>query len=112
MKNQSSSLAGKIRPDRMAMFMRKAYGELSFDYEKLDGLLQEECWPEASKLAHKLKSVVVLVDLNGLLPPLRTIEAIELAEITLETSTVKACNNSDKVSANDPPAKVFAKILR
>lgn len=82
MKNQSGSLAGKIRPDRMAMFMRKAYGELSFDYEKLDGLLQDECWPEASKLAHKLKSVVVLVDLNGLLPPLRTIEAIELAEIS------------------------------
>ena len=66
----------------MAMFMRKAYGELSFDYEKLDELLQDECWPEASKLAHKLKSVVVLVDLSVLLPPLRTIEAINLAEIS------------------------------
>lgn len=66
----------------MAMFMRKAYGELSFDYEKLDELLQDECWPEASKLAHKLKSVVVLVDLSVLLPPLRTIEAINLTEIS------------------------------
>ena len=82
MKNQPNNLARKISPDRMAMFMRKAYGELSFDYEKLDELLQDECWPEASKLAHKLKSVVVLVDLSILLPPLRTIEAINLAEIS------------------------------
>ena len=45
-------------------------------YKRIIWLLQDECWPEASKLAHKLKSVVVLVDLNGLLPPLRTISCL------------------------------------
>lgn len=80
--DQTNNLTGKTRPDHLTRFMRKAYAEFSVDYEKLDTLLQDEYWPEASKLAHKLKSVVGLVELADQLPALRSIEAMDLAEIS------------------------------
>ena len=82
MNNQSNRLSTKISPDRLAIFMRKAVDELTRDYSRLDELIQDECWPEASKLAHKLKSVVTLLDLDSHLPSLRAIEAMELSKIS------------------------------
>ena len=54
--------------------MRKARLELAREYATLCLHLENQQWVEASKVAHQLKAIVKLLDMDELLPHLQTVE--------------------------------------
>jgi hypothetical protein len=76
-----NALGGRLNPQQVALFMRKAHAELAREYATLGSYLENQQWADASAIAHKLKAIVKLLGMDELLPYLQTIERAAIGNI-------------------------------
>lgn len=73
----NEKVAQKLTRTQWLMFMERAFPELMRDYESLQQTLQQHEWEQAKKLAHKLKGIVELLGMDGLLDDLLLIAQLD-----------------------------------
>lgn len=81
MRNQ---LPHKLSDAQWKAFLCKAFPELQQDYARLDECLMAQHWAEAKQLAHKLKGIVELLEMNELIDDLVTINSQAFGQVEVE----------------------------
>lgn len=76
------SLRKKLNGRQLTAFLHKTLPEINRDYAELEKSLHAQQWDNAAKQAHKLLSIVKLLDMNSLIPLLQQIE-----QATLDSKT-------------------------